>query len=89
MSRWVAIAIPLLTFPQTNDKVPTAASLVNTLPTGHLARIFKTYGEERHALAAATAITLRRDSKRFETTGVDYCICCNKHSHRAARARVL
>ena len=51
------------------DHGPTAADLVNTLPVEELARIFRDYGEERHAMRIARAIEARRDDAPFTRTG--------------------
>ena len=47
----------------------SARDLVNALPERELARIFKTYGEERYARQIARAITRRRRGQPFERTG--------------------
>ena len=47
----------------------SARELVNGLPERELARIFKTYGEERYARQIAKAIVRRRREQPFERTG--------------------
>jgi 16S rRNA (cytosine1402-N4)-methyltransferase len=47
----------------------SARELVNSLPERELARIFKTYGEERYARQIAKAIVRRRREQPFERTG--------------------
>ncbi len=47
----------------------SARELVNALPERELARIFKTYGEERYARQIARAIARRRREQPFERTG--------------------
>jgi MraW methylase family len=54
---------------QADDKGVTAKDLVNGLMEADLARIFRRFGEERHANLAATAIVTQRAEKLFETTG--------------------
>ncbi|MHB8792071.1 MAG: 16S rRNA (cytosine(1402)-N(4))-methyltransferase RsmH [Thermoleophilia bacterium] len=46
----------------------TARQLINELPYAELARIFKTYGEERYARQIARRICNERDKKPFEST---------------------
>jgi 16S rRNA (cytosine1402-N4)-methyltransferase len=46
----------------------TAGDLVNDAEKGELARIFRTYGEEREAGRVAAAIVRRRLERRFERT---------------------
>jgi len=46
----------------------TARQLVNELPHGELARIFKSYGEERYAGQIAARICAEREKKPFEST---------------------
>lgn len=46
----------------------TAKRLVNEIPCGELARIFKSYGEERYARQIARRICNEREKKPFETT---------------------
>lgn len=46
----------------------TAATLVNEAPLEELVRIFREYGEERHAARVARAIVADRRVKPFETT---------------------
>ncbi|RJQ46627.1 MAG: 16S rRNA (cytosine(1402)-N(4))-methyltransferase RsmH [Gaiellales bacterium] len=46
----------------------TAKDLVNRLPEKELARIFKTYGEERYARQIARRICREREERPFETT---------------------
>ncbi|MFI5781559.1 16S rRNA (cytosine(1402)-N(4))-methyltransferase RsmH [Nocardia sp. NPDC051570] len=48
---------------------PTAADVLNTYSHGDLARILKTYGEERFAGRIASEILRRRDRKPFTTSG--------------------
>ncbi len=48
---------------------PTAADLVSELPEDELARIFKQYGEERHARRVARAIVALRAATPITTTG--------------------
>ena len=48
--------------------IPTAADLVNTLEFGELARVFRDYGEERHAKRIARAIVRAREDAPFTTT---------------------
>lgn len=47
----------------------SAADLVNRLPERELARIFRVYGEERHARQIARAIARRRRRRPFTRTG--------------------
>ena len=47
---------------------PTAADLVNTLPSKELDKILFEWGEERHARKITRIICDRRAKKRFETT---------------------
>jgi 16S rRNA (cytosine1402-N4)-methyltransferase len=47
---------------------PSAADLVNTAAVDELARIFRDYGEERHARRIARAIERRRAGEPFERT---------------------
>jgi 16S rRNA (cytosine1402-N4)-methyltransferase len=47
----------------------SARDLVNGLPERELARIFKTYGEERYARQIAKAIVRRRREQPFDRTG--------------------
>jgi len=47
---------------------PTAEELVNSLAQGELARIFRQYGEERHAGRIARAIVQARRTARIRTT---------------------
>jgi 16S rRNA (cytosine1402-N4)-methyltransferase len=46
----------------------TARQMVNELSHGELARIFKSYGEERYAGQIASRICAEREKKPFETT---------------------
>ncbi len=48
---------------------PTAADVLNTYGHGDLARILKTYGEERFAGKIASAVIRRRERKPFTTSG--------------------
>ncbi len=48
---------------------PTAADVLNTYPHGDLARILRTYGEERFAGRIASAIVRERDREPFTTSG--------------------
>ncbi|MGV9680504.1 16S rRNA (cytosine(1402)-N(4))-methyltransferase RsmH [Nocardia sp. NPDC003482] len=48
---------------------PTAADVLNTYAHGDLARILKTYGEERFAGKIASAIVKRRARQPFTTSG--------------------
>jgi 16S rRNA (cytosine1402-N4)-methyltransferase len=50
------------------DGPVTAADLVNTLPEDELARIFKEYGEERHARRVARAVVRARALAPLATT---------------------
>lgn len=50
------------------DNPVTAKRLVNELPCGDLARIFKSYGEERYARQIARRICDEREKRPFETT---------------------
>ncbi len=50
------------------DLEVTAADLVNTLPEGELADIFRRYGEERYAKGIARGIVLTRQKTPFTTT---------------------
>jgi len=47
---------------------PTAAELVNTASAAELARIFRSYGEEREARRIANAVVRRRAERPFERT---------------------
>lgn len=47
----------------------SAAELVNTLSHGELARVLRTYGEERHAGRIASVIVAERKRAPVETTG--------------------
>ena len=47
---------------------PTAADVVNRYKEEDLARVLRTYGEERHARRVARAIVRARERKPFETT---------------------
>ncbi|MBN2448754.1 MAG: 16S rRNA (cytosine(1402)-N(4))-methyltransferase RsmH [Lentisphaeria bacterium] len=47
----------------------TAAGIVNTWPVEELARIFREYGEERHAGRVARAIVARRAERPWARTG--------------------
>ena len=51
-----------------NTEGPTAADLVNTLPSKELDRILFEWGEERSARKITRVICDRRSKKRFETT---------------------
>ncbi|MFQ5508515.1 MAG: 16S rRNA (cytosine(1402)-N(4))-methyltransferase RsmH [Leptospirillia bacterium] len=54
---------------------PSAADLVNTLDVEELSRIFKVYGEERHAWRIAKAIVAARDDGPFTTTAkLAHCV---------------
>ncbi len=46
----------------------TAADVVNTYPHGELARVLRTYGEERHAGRIASAILREREKEPFTTS---------------------
>ncbi len=48
---------------------PTAADVLNTYSHGDLARILRTYGEERFAGRIASAIVRERDREPFTTSG--------------------
>jgi 16S rRNA (cytosine1402-N4)-methyltransferase len=48
---------------------PSAADIVNGAPEAELVRIFRDYGEERHAVRIARAIVADRAAKPFERTG--------------------
>ncbi|RDI65311.1 16S rRNA (cytosine(1402)-N(4))-methyltransferase RsmH [Nocardia pseudobrasiliensis] len=48
---------------------PTAADVLNTYGHGDLARILKTYGEERFAGKIASEVIRRRERKPFTTSG--------------------
>lgn len=48
--------------------IPTAADLINSEPEAELARIFREYGEERHARRIAQAIAADREETPFTTT---------------------
>jgi 16S rRNA (cytosine1402-N4)-methyltransferase len=50
------------------DNPVTARKLVNELPYEELAKIFKTYGEERYARQIARRIVRERETNPFETT---------------------
>ena len=47
---------------------PTAADVVNEAEPGHLARIFRDFGEERQARRIVSFIVRRRAERRFERT---------------------
>jgi 16S rRNA (cytosine1402-N4)-methyltransferase len=47
---------------------PTAAEIVNSRPAGELARMFRTFGEERQAGRIAGAIERRRRERPFDRT---------------------
>jgi 16S rRNA (cytosine1402-N4)-methyltransferase len=47
----------------------TAADVVNTYPTGQLARVLRVYGEERFATRIAAAITREREREPITRTG--------------------
>lgn len=47
---------------------PSAADLCNTLPEAELARIIRTYGEERYANSIARSIVKAREKEPIETT---------------------
>jgi len=47
---------------------PSAADIVNRLPAAELARIFREFGEERHASRIARAIVADRATRPFERT---------------------
>jgi 16S rRNA (cytosine1402-N4)-methyltransferase len=51
-----------------DEPVPTAADLLNTLPQGELAKIFREYGEEPRAAKLARLVVETRRQKRFRTT---------------------
>ncbi len=51
-----------------DSDAPTAADLVNRAAEGELVRIFKEYGEERHARRIARAIAADREQVPFTTT---------------------
>lgn len=48
---------------------PTAAEVLNTYPVKDLARILRTYGEERFATQIARAVVRARESEPFTTSG--------------------
>ena len=50
------------------DQKTTAASLINTLSCGDLAKVLKTYGEEKWARRIAKKIVAERDRKKINTT---------------------
>ncbi|MCB9641330.1 MAG: 16S rRNA (cytosine(1402)-N(4))-methyltransferase RsmH [Myxococcales bacterium] len=55
-------------FAQEGEDTQTAAELVNYVEEGELARLFRDWGEERHAKRAARAIVRAREKEPFETT---------------------
>ncbi len=54
----------------------TAADVVNGYETGELARVLRTYGEERFARRIAEAIVRERDEAPFTGTArlADWCV---------------
>jgi 16S rRNA (cytosine1402-N4)-methyltransferase len=66
---------------QTDSQAITAKDLVNGLTEADLARIFRKFGEERHANRAACAIVTQRAEKLFETTGNTMKAMKWVHSH--------
>jgi len=55
-----------------DPSLPTAADLVNELSEGELIKIFREWGEEKRAKAAARAILRYREEQPFERTGELY-----------------
>jgi 16S rRNA (cytosine1402-N4)-methyltransferase len=70
---------------------PSAADIVNGATLGELIRIFREYGEERHALRIARAIVKDRETAPFERTLQLADLCSRvlrsreRHKHPATR----
>ena len=55
---------------------PTAADVLNTYPAADLARILRTYGEEKFARQIARAIVREREERPVRPARPGWSTCC-------------